>query len=75
MSLHKCEDSPEASHILKAWKKLKAQTMSELVFNSTSQARLLITFANRLDSDQARQNVRPDLGRTDGIPERMFRES
>ena len=35
----------------------------------------LITFANSLDPDQARQNVGPDLEPdcwTDGIPERFF---
>ena len=38
--------------------------------------RLLITFANSLDPDQAPQNVGPDLDPncydTDGIPERIF---
>ena len=38
--------------------------------------RLLITFANSLDPDQAQQNVGPDLDpnclRSDGIPERVF---
>ena len=37
---------------------------------------LLITFANSLDPDQDRQNIRPDLDptvwRSDGIPERFF---
>ena len=48
-------------------------------FNSSSAngdfCGLLITFANSLDPDQARQNVRPDLDPnclTQGIPERFF---
>ena len=42
---------------------------------ATFVSHLLITFANRLDLEQAQENVGPDLGPTDSVPERIFRKS
>ena len=59
---------------------ISSRSEKDILFNSfpTSRdfCRLLITFANSLDPDQARQNVGPDLDQTvrhnDGIQKRLF---
>ena len=52
-------DMPMMPMITKAYLELIACELKHYLF--ISKCRLLITFANSLDPDQARQNVRPDL--------------
>ena len=43
-------------------------------FTYSDFCRLLITFANSLDPDQAQQNVGPDLDQNFSVPDRIFFE-